>query len=482
MKTTSILIGLLGACVLAALAVSNGSAADTKDLADMAHMVKLGPGAIDGCGCAHDGRSGMTYGFYPLVTDAAGQKIDFAVLSRIGLYGTTIDDKGALNFPPGIKTAPWTLLEAAHRHMTQVDWVLSKNDWSAAGGAGMAELLGNLRQSIDRLLRTPFPETDWRGTALATFGQELGPSAGDGIALRFERFPATQQDQEALRGFVRTLARDLRAMKPARRLYLMVEEADIVGAADLAERESRPFSVFNLHDLVQQANPIAEAVDPALSRRARADDVRVLVLMQEPTSGQKLLRAEIDRSLLSGERVRMLRDVIPVLAYDALRSGQLNDDIAYFQDNFGGIGFWPLPLAAARDAATGNHVLRAYFHRAGLDGGALATAIDLICPNRAWLRWLAWISSIAAVAAGVTLFRCRGCATRLTGNIFYMGGMVALIVLPLVAIAALVVGDPLLKSDCGVHWLIAALLIAVVIIPGAYWLQAGGQAGLKRQT
>jgi hypothetical protein len=45
-----------------------------------------------------------------------------------------------------------------------------------------------------------------------------------------------------------------------------------------------------------------------------------------------------------------------------------------------------------------------------------------------------------------------------------------LIVLPFVVIAALVVGDPLFKSDSGVHWFIAAILIGVVIIPGAYGL------------
>jgi hypothetical protein len=435
---------------------------------------QAGPTAIDGCGCAHDARKGMTYGFYPLWTDATREKkLDFDMLSRIGLYGMTIDDKGGLNLPAGVKTAPLTLLEAAHRHMTKVDWVLYKNDWSGAAGPGMADLLSNLKQSIDQLLRRPFPKADWRGTALATFGLEQGPSAGDGITLRFEGFPPAQQ--EALKTFVQQLQHQLSDMKPARQLNIMVTQADILGADDNDGAGARPFSIASLNDLMDLTKKIDLDMPPASSERLRADDLKVLVMLQEPTSGQKLLlRSGIESTLFSNERIRMLRNVIPVLEYDGDRPKQLSDDIVYFQDNFGGIGFWPLPFATASDAdensGTANRVLHDHFKRAGLDGGLVAEVIDLICPNRTWLRWLAWTSSILAIVAGVTLARCRGCGTRLDSNAFYMAGMLALIVLPFVVIAALVVGDPLFKSDSGVHWLIAALLIGVVIIPGAYGL------------
>lgn len=433
-----------------------------------------GPGAVSGCGCAHDAHEGMTYGFYPLWTDGAARQLDFDVLSRIGLYGTTIDDKGSLQYPAGVQTPPWTLLQAAHRHMTKVDWVLYKNDWSAASDGGMTRLLDNLRASIASLLQTRFPRTDWSGTAFATLGLEQGPSIGDGITLRFERFPGGRQNQETLREFVQLLTTDLRKMKPARKLNFMVTQEEMLGA-DGTGTQDAAFSAVNLLGLTQQANYIEDDDDPANSRRLRADDVKVLVLMPEPTTSQKLeLRAGIENALFSGNRVRMLRNVIPVVEYDAGRDTMLTDDTIYFQDNFGGIGFWPLPFATAEDdadgSATANHVLHAHFKRIELEGGVKATLVDLICPNRAWLRWLAWISSIAAIVAGVTLARCRGCGTRLDKNKLYMAGMVALLVLPFIVIAALVVGDPLFKSDSGVHWFVAALLIGVVIVPGAYGL------------
>ena len=436
---------------------------------------QAGPGAVANCGCAHDEREGMTYGFYPLWTDSTQQHLDFDVLSRIGLYGMTIDDQGVLHFPAGVQTPPWALLKAAHRHMTKVDWVLYKNDWEAASAGGMAVFLDSLRQNIGRLLRRPYPRPDWSGTALASLGLEQGPSAGDGITLRFEGFPDAEQDQEALRSFVRMLAADLRAMKPARQLNFMVAQEEIVSAPIGDNKPPRPFSAAGLHELLQQANRIDDDAAPVSSRYRYEEDPTILVLLEEPTTRQKLeLRTKVEQALFSNQRVRLLRNLVPVVEYDAGRDKMLTDDIIYFQNNFGGIGFWPLPFASAEDETDGsttvNSALHAYFTSTDMEGDVKSELIDLICPNRAWLRWLAWIASIVAVAAGVTLARCRGCGTRLDNNKFYMAGMVALLVLPFIVIATLVVGDPLFKSDSGVHWFVAALLIGVVIVPGAYGL------------
>jgi hypothetical protein len=435
---------------------------------------QAGPGAVDGCGCAHDARGGMSYGFYPLWTDATKGRLDFDVLSRIGLYGLTIGDRGNLRFPAGVDTPPWTLMEAAHRHMTRVDWVLYKGDWNSVGEAGMAPLLANLRASIKDMLALRPPGGDGRGTALASFGLEQGPSAGDGIVLRFERFPSGQGAQQALREFVKVLAKELRDMKPARQLFMMVTDTDILGADDASPDETRPFSPAGLLTLMKRANWIEEAHYREYSKHPGPEDLKVLVLMQEPTSSNKLrLRAGIENALFSNERVRALRNMIPVVEYDGRRPGQLNDDIVYFQDNFGGIGFWPLPFASAADdtasSNTGTQLLRQYFREEGLEGGFVAEAIDLICPNRAWLRWLAWISALVAIVAGMILARCHNCGTRLD-NPYFMAVMVALIALPFVVIAALVVGDPLFKSESGVHWVLAAILIVVVIVPGVYGL------------
>jgi len=428
---------------------------------------QAGPVAVDGCGCAHDASGGKTYGFYPLWTDGAKKKLDFDVLSRIGLYGMTIDDKGELHLPAGVSVLPWTLLRAAHRHMTKVDWVLHKNDWKDVEATGMAKFFDSLGNSIEAHLKTKPDETDWFFTSIATFGLERGPSAGDGVTLRFEGFPTGPEAQQALKTFVEQLYKRLGEMKPSRQLNIMVMQSE------LNDAENPTLSTNNLLGLMQLTNYIDENQTPGESNRLRENDLQVLVMLQEPTSSQKLLlRAEIENTLFSTSRVRMLRNVIPVLEYDQVRFEQLNDDILYFQDNFGGIGFWPLPYASDDDTAgskTGTQLLRDNFRKTGLEGGTVSETIDLICPNRAWLRWLAWISALAAIVAGLILARCHNCGTRLD-NPYYKAGMVALIVLPFVVIAALVVGDPLFKSESGVHWVIAAILIVVVIVPGVVGL------------
>ncbi len=430
---------------------------------------QAGAESADACDCAPDRGDGMIYGFYPLWTDSDKKKIDFGLLSRIGLYGLTFNEQGELPALNG-KGAPLTLLQAAHRHMTKVDWVLHKNDWrtwSQGDSVSKSATFDRMLHSIASLLGTTFPKTDWRGTAIASLGLERGPSMGDGITLHFEGFPVN--DQHLFNKFVIQLYHQLAAMKPARQLKLMVTTKDLEAGA------ATPFSAVNLHSLIAQTNRIEDGLSMAQSRSKRGADISVLVMMKEPTVRSKLaLRIGIENTLFSGDRVRMLRNIVPVIEYDGLRSGQLRDDIIYFSDNFGGVAFWPLPFASDDDLAEGsttaNSVLRAHFKNTGADGGVFDSVIDLVCPNRTWLRWLAWVSLLVAIVCGVVFARCRGCGTRLDQHPAYMAAMVALMVLPFILVAALIMGDPLFSSESGMHWIVAAVLIGLVIIPGAYLL------------
>lgn len=415
------------------------------------------------CGCAPDAKDGTAYGFYPLWTDSTNKKIDFAVLSRIGLYGMTIDDSGELNLPPGVNSAPFALLEAAHRHMTKVDLVLYKNDWQvwARGDDNKKKAtFQKMAKKIVELLGTPLRKTDWYGTALASLGFERGPSMGDGITLRFEGFPAA--DWQLFNDFAKQLYQQLQSMKPARQLNIMVTQGELL------DGQASTFSTSRLHALMNNSHDLGTELSPAESKRFREKDIKVLVLLEEPTADAKLaLRGDIEKTLFSSGRVRMLRNVIPIVEYDGVRPQQLGDDIIYFSDNFGGIGFWPLSFApdadSAEDATTANAVLLKHFRRADSDGGVFERVTDFVtdfvCPNRAWLRWLAWISVVFGVWAGLKFATCSGCETRLDKNGLYRAGMVALIVLPVIVVAALVMGDPLFN---GVPWIFAALLIALI--------------------
>ncbi|WP_139826219.1 Ig domain-containing protein [Derxia lacustris] len=130
--------------------------------------------------------------------------------------------------------------------------------------------------------------------------------------------------------------------------------------------------------------------------------LQFLVLMTEPTKfTKKELRRKIDLSTaLSGSnRTVVSRKLIPILTpgtYGKPGSAivddevQLLDDLAYAQNNFGGVGFWALPLAA---------------HGIDLPDKLVETFVDsrrrgdnavcgLLCPNR-------WPLRIAVEALGV---------------------------------------------------------------------------------
>jgi hypothetical protein len=430
---------------------------------------QLGAVAVAGCGCARDASLGVTYGFYPLWTDAATRRLNFDMLSRIGLVGMTVDDRGVLHMPPGINTMPWALLRSAYQHQTKVDWVVYKDQWEENGD--MRGLLDGLRQSIQAHLATLDPDGRHLGTRVASLGMDPGPSAGDGITLRFEDFPTTQTAQAELNDFVAALHKQLSSMQPARQLNVMVTQAQILNEALSPQSDAAPFSAAHLNALMAHDGPGGDGSDAANRVTLAPGDIRVLVLLQEATTSNKLkLRSGIESVLFGGERRHMLRSVIPVVEFDGSRPDQLRDDIIYFDDNFGGIGFWPLPFASDKQddgPDSANAILRAFSISAGTDGGVLDGLVDLICPNRGWLRWLAWGLAILGVAAGVALATCRGCQTRLDANRWYLGVAVALTVLPLIVIAALVAGDPLFAGDSVWHWVVAVVLLALAVAPGA---------------
>ncbi len=432
---------------------------------------QLGPTAIDSCGCSPGPQDGVIYGFYPLWTDAEKKpKVNFGFMSRVGLYGVTFSDRGDLVNPPDYKGPPARLIDAAHVHRTKVDWVVHKNDWrswAASDAEGKKRTLETLIDSIEQRLATPLFATDWRGTAIASLGLERAPTLGDGVTLRFDRFP--KQDQALFDRFVVDLYARLKAMKPARQLNLLVDHAAMVG------EDASTFSIRNLLDLIAKTNKIDEDQSFANSTIRRADDIQVLVLVREPTADSKrVLREEIESALHSSARVRMLRDVVPVLEYDGVHVNQLRDDLIYNNDNFGGIGFWPIPFATDDDTAQGsttaNSVLQAYFDYADNDHGRLEKFVDWVCPNRGWLRWIAWVSALAAIVVAVVYARCRGCGTRLDDNPLYLVPMGLIIMLPFVAVFTLIIGDPILRSDSGVHLFFAFVVLCVVVLPALYLL------------
>ena len=426
------------------------------------------------CGCGRPERNGLIYGFFPLWLDAGERQIDFGSLSRIGLYGLTVDPRGGLQGPTGMEgtTVPHHLaamMRAAHQHDVKVDWVIARSDWSGWSNAtrtARQAVLTALLANIVSLLERDLPGGGQTMTRLGSLGLDAGATGGDGVALYFRDFPAA--DKELFNEFVLTLSGRLKAMTPARRLSLMADYEDV--------GKPGPFDYNNLIRLIERTNPIPAGTSFAGSGKQMLGDMPVMVLVPEPTSDTKrALRNSLHDALRGADSVRLLWALLPVLEYDGTGSRQLASDIVYVSADYHGIGFWPLAFAgpddhvgeSAADTLSVNRLLALYYQPVGDLSASVMQGFDILCPHRLWLRWVFWGSLLLAIGVGAVYFNCRGCNERFDNSGLYFAGMLMLLALPLVSLSVLVVSDPLLEpysqvalAAYGTGGIVVAVLVA----------------------
>ncbi|MDY0961172.1 hypothetical protein [Massilia sp. CFBP9026] len=405
--------------------------------------------APDWCRCARPNQDGMVYGFYPLWLDAGERQIDFGSLTRIGLYGVTVDNSGALRGPPGMEKLIVpdhlaSMMRAAHRHDVKVDWVVSRSDWSEWGTLTVKrkqEVLKALEEHIEGLLGSEPDDGGQAAIWLASLGQDAGPTGGDGVVLYFRDFPAV--DKDLYNAFVIDLHKRLDKMNPKRRISMAVDYKDL--------GRTGPFAYRNLIDLIKEVNPVEATF--ADSGRQMGKDIPILALLQEPTrDSKKALRTGIQNALHGADAARLQWTLAPVVAYDGVGSAQLADDIVFAAANYRGIGFWPLAFAGVPDEDDklkdndANRLLKAFLQPFGDPTDNIIYRAGILCPYRLELRWLFWGSLALAIGVGAVYFNCRGCNERVDNSGLYFAGMLALLALPLVTLGVLVVSDPLLTG------------------------------------
>lgn len=401
------------------------------ELARLAHPPQPLPAIAwqgQGCGCLRDDLEGMqVFGFYPFwvneqelqpqgglaispplpKTDAKAQTLSFNMLSRISLLGLPMDaDK--IRSALGPLTAENTaFIREARRHRTQLDLSLAALDWQllaplpqtdaeAARQRKLLSLTSELPRAVLELIDTPLPGFTARAAGWMP-GFAEPQHLADGITLMLEAPPPPQPGEPDLRPafkalypqLVKALIDKLRSGQRRYAINLVMDSRDFGDERSI-------FTPAQLFELIKHAElptldlPYFEngriVETTGKYRSATNVTLNMLVLLAEPTSnGKRALHARIegDRSLRGINRRVFLRKIIPVLMASTQAGVQYADDLAYFEDNFGGVGFWPLLMKPGN--ALMNDKLTTAFSRAA-DDSILHPLCDFQCENRWWFR------------------------------------------------------------------------------------------------
>ena len=402
--------------------------------------------SVNSCSCLRNTLAGQVYGFYPYWLKGRERSINFGHLSRIGFYGLSFDESGDLTESPGARDWPLDLLQAAQKYNTKVDWVIHKNDWrewSTRSPGQKSARLDRLIDSIAAVLSEPMGDLRSRATPLLSLNYAVRPTHGDGVTIFFDGLP--DADADLFHAFIHNLAARLDTFKGERTLNIMTTHKA------MNKGDAGVFSYKRMNKLIEEVNKVDERTSIDEQTRKQALDMHLLVLIEEPTTdSKKVLRQEIEDSLRGLQRMRLLRDVIPVVVYDNVSSQQLDDDIIYFKDNFAGVGFWPLPLAASDTPADGGRSVDALLklrYQVADTSSAKEQVCQVVCPNRVAFRGAFWLLLLAAVGITAYIFlMCCVCRAALAESYWVSGGLALLWVLWILLGLVMLVCDPLLKT------------------------------------
>jgi hypothetical protein len=437
----------------------------------------------DSCGCALDQFKGEVYGFYPFWHAGEKQRIDFSTLSRIGYYGITFDDHGSLQQANDGRSIDASLLNGdptqndfvnvARKYRTAIDWVIQRNDWRSWATMGQVEkeaVFVQLNVGITHLLTAKMQGGATSELKHLPFGlgERAIPTNGDGVTLFFDNYPTDNISVALFNAFIEKLKSSLRSQ----------------GAGDtvniLMRHSAMGQGIYDYKNLLLLIDASKASTPKTIHIRAEIGNAalpRFLVLLEEPTTDtKKKLRLEIEsaRDLYGIARVEVLRQIFPVITFGAKDWQQLEDDIVYYKDNFGGIGFWPLSAVPAAqkppvvlpagvlDCITSKDVSRCLIDHYQIKPGVQTGAVcKTVCENRlAFRTGTALFVFLLLTCWGLYWWSCRW---RAWMSAYYFAPIIATGAVTMFLVLSLLFCDPFfLWLSQG--YLIPIFMFAVIVI------------------
>lgn len=333
------------------------------------------------CGCAlRRDNNGLIYAFHPfwkwpLTEDKEAQlpSLDFAYIDRIAFDGLIMEYKTANDKQEGVflisNTQHWELaarkfVATAHRYEAKADLAVRIRGWRQWKSEKTADYAAEISSLLNKYssIRKSLPSSGYSDVP-------------DGITLIFES-PESPESTDSTRAATQFLS-SLRERLAEHQEITIGFDVDLTSAnpvgllsefsnsllTDPETRKTDKTSLLGriLTDLTgSDSGSSEEDLPPAVDR--------ILVFLERPTTdAKKTFRRLIEEmpDFRGSNRRDLFRKIVPIVPPSGNRAlgkrgrdnevrginsyGQFQDDLAYFRDNFGGIGFWPAPYLAEPD-------------------------------------------------------------------------------------------------------------------------------------
>lgn len=357
-------------------------------------------------------------------TPAEPHQVDFGVLERIGWFGITFSRRGTLNVQP-LQQAKGKIerqIEMARRFRTQVDLVvykrLSPDDWIEIAYENSDLFIQTLSKNIADTVGARLGGFLNRVQSWVMPGVLTSPStAWDGVTLYFEGYPyGDPAAAQFLSRLLHRLRSDLNAKDPGRAgMNRHVLHLNLVAPYQVfvpSQPSSKPALVLTSLSETPGLDALVDLVpkhreDSTVNGRSETLESTIdnfLIFLPQPTTTtKKELRESVEEAFsrtvqrkrllsenpdvsLAAWRFQMLRRIVYIISPSAwyypedyrTQGGQVFDDIVYAHDNFGAVGFWPLPAYDGNNKELASDI-REVFQQQGSD--ALQRSVARICQN-----------------------------------------------------------------------------------------------------
>ncbi|MEE8574242.1 MAG: hypothetical protein V3T30_02420, partial [Thermodesulfobacteriota bacterium] len=223
-------------------------------------------------------------------------------------------------------------VKRAHQYEAKVDLVVYSEDW---------------RDWIRFASSVKFNGKDKFTKNMAKFVKKYG----DGIILDFRYFP----DDEKSVNLMPSLIKGLRTALGYTRKYSLsiLTTYDSIGKGVFNFENIK--SLIAVNDTIgvdKIKNKDLQAAATIAERRLNIANTvdHFILFMEEPvTDKKKALRIKVEENLTGIDRKTALRKIVPLLTsgrYSAKdwEKQHYKDDVVYIEDNYGGLGLWPLPV------------------------------------------------------------------------------------------------------------------------------------------